>query len=98
MPVSAMLSMIASLGTPFSMGPVVPLSLRMSRGPQTNAAVIEKTTITATKIKMPRTSQSTMSAGMPLFELLTGSGGTIGIGKSVPGRQSPVTPLLESSR
>jgi hypothetical protein len=31
MPVSAMLSMIASLGTPFFTGPVVPLNLRTKK-------------------------------------------------------------------
>ena len=41
--------MVASLGTPFSIGPETPASLRINHGPHRNGAVIEKSTITTTK-------------------------------------------------
>src|ERR1035437_6996120 len=49
-PVSAMLSMTASLGNPPLIGPLAPLIFRMSHGPQMNGAVMEKRTVTTTKM------------------------------------------------
>ncbi len=49
-PVSAMTVLTASPGRPDWIGPAVPLSLRISHGPQRNGAVIERTTTTMTTI------------------------------------------------
>ena len=64
-----MLSMIASLGKPPLIGPVVPVSFRISQGPQRNGAVIEKATTTTTKITTGRMSPAVglMSKAEPFW-------------------------------